>query len=86
MLLVWMAGKLNHHREDMTATTVVPQPCSHLLHIKDNISGTEFLVDSGAEISLVKPLPAELRFKNNDYSLVTANGNKITTYGTRTMT
>ena len=58
-------------------------PRSHLLHITDKNLGTEFLVDCGAEISLVRPFKSELRFKDNDKYLVAASGNKISTYGTR---
>ena len=80
------AGKLLDHHSRVTDTIVEElQPCSHLLHIKDQKSYIDFLVDTGAEISLVKPLHSELRYKTNDYQLVAANGAKIPTYGTRVL-
>ena len=80
------AGKLLDHHSRVTDTTVGElQPYSHLLHIKNQKSNIDFLVDTGAEISLVKPLHSELRYKTNDYQLVAANGAKIPTNGIRVL-
>ena len=59
--------------------------CSPLPHIKDKESGLLFLLDSGAEISLVKPLPHEHRNQQASNALVTVNGAPIATFGFRTM-
>ena len=59
--------------------------CSPLPHIKDKESGLLFLLDSGAEISLVKPLPHEHRNQQASNPLVTVNGAPIATFGFRTM-
>ena len=61
------------------------QPYSHLLHIQDQKSNINFLVDTGAEISLVEPVHSELRYETQDYQLVAANGAKIPTYGPRVL-
>ena len=84
--LCMAAGKLLDHHSRVTDTTVGElQPYSHLLHIKDQKSNIDFLVDTGAEINLVKPLHSELRYKTNDYHLIAANGAKIPTYGSRVL-
>ena len=61
-----MAEKLFSHREDLTATLVVYPHRSQLLRIKDIKSGILFFVDSGAEISLIKPTFSELQIKDDN--------------------
>ena len=73
-----MAGKLvSHHAK--WAAPVMTKSCS-LPHIKDKESGLLFLVDSGAEISLMKP--KNLQASN---ALVTVNSAPIAIFGSRTM-
>ena len=67
------------------AAPVMTKSCSLLPHIKDKESGLLFLLDSGAEISLVKPLPHEHRNQQASNPLVTVNGAPIATFGFRTM-
>ena len=55
-----------------------------LLHILDNTSKINFLVDTGAEVSVVLPKKSELQRPPNR-SLIAANGTPIRCYGTRPM-
>ena len=57
---------------------------SHLLHVKDLISNEFFLVHSGAEISIVKPILSEKRSKARS-ELISVDGSPISTYGKRTL-
>ena len=53
-----------------------------LLHVRDEVSKTFFLVDTGAEVSLVPPTRPDLT-KAPSMNLVAANGSAIKSYGTR---
>ena len=67
------------------AAPVMTKSCSPLPHIKNKESGLLFLLDSGAKISLVKPLPHEHRNQQASNPLVTVDGAPIATFGFRTM-
>ena len=56
---------------------------SRLLHVRDKVSGCSFLIDTGAEVSLVPASPADHRTAAPSAPLVAANGTEIKTYGTR---
>ena len=57
-----------------------------LLWVRDARSGIRFLIDSGAEVSVVPPTDAECRYQSRTaYDLVAANHTPIATYGTRTL-
>ena len=56
-----------------------------LLHVKDTISGAHFLIDTGAEVSIVPPTASDLHRPPN-LALVAANGLRIKSFGTRQMT
>ena len=51
------------------------------MHIFDTISGTHFLVDTGAEVSIVPPTTAEVKEPQNR-NLIAANGSPIKSFGT----
>ncbi|GBN38220.1 Transposon Ty3-G Gag-Pol polyprotein [Araneus ventricosus] len=55
------------------------------LVIHDRPSGLNFLVDTGADISVVPPSSAELCKPKSLLNLLAANGTKINTYGTRNL-
>ena len=59
---------------------------SSLLHIYDYKSNQLFLLDAGAEISVVTPNQEDKNNRTSDLPLVAANGSSITTYGNRRMT
>jgi hypothetical protein len=56
-----------------------------LLHVKDALSNIYFLVDTGAEVSIVPPTGPDLN-KPSSMNLIAANGSRIKSYGTRQMT
>ncbi|BHF71885.1 hypothetical protein SprV_0401494600 [Sparganum proliferum] len=55
------------------------------LFLWDRIAGTKFLVDSGAEVSVVPPTPAE-RKNRSSFCLTAANNCSISTFGQRSIT
>nr|AAK07485.1 gag-pol polyprotein [Clonorchis sinensis] len=71
--------------QSVTATTVCGPPrTSRLFHITDRSSGLRFLVDTGAEVSV---LPHKTPLHDSaSYSLQAANGTRIATYGERSLT
>ena len=72
-------GKLKRRHDG--ATNYVGGEISRLLNVSDKASGYNFLVDSGAQVSLI---PATGFFKNKPPQKLTlraANGSLIETYG-----
>ena len=67
-----------------TALTTTSVKGNHLLHVNDLISNEFFLIDSGAEISIVKPTSLEKRSKARS-KLISVDGSFILTYGNRTL-
>ena len=59
---------------------------SRLFHITDNYSGLRFLVDTGAEVSLLPVSPSDRKNRQIGLSLQAANNSSIATYGTRSLT
>ena len=55
-------------------------------HVYDYKSNQLFLIDTGAEISVVTPNQEDKNTRTSDRPLVAANGSFITTYGNRRMT
>ena len=55
------------------------------LFVRDRYSKQEFLVDTGADVSVIPPTSSENKCPSR-YSLQAANGTHITTYGTRSVT
>ena len=64
---------------------VTGQNPSRLLYVWDRTAGHKFLVDTGAQVSVFPASPQDRRRQKMD-ALVAANGSKIDTFGTRTMT
>ncbi|CAE1162053.1 unnamed protein product [Acanthosepion pharaonis] len=60
-------------------------PKSRLFYIRDENSGYLFLVDTGAQISVIPAKPNMLTRKT-DYTLQAANGSSIQTYGETSLT
>ncbi|CAH8647502.1 unnamed protein product, partial [Schistosoma rodhaini] len=56
---------------------------SRLFYIQDRMTGTQFLVDTGAEISVVPPVCDDKRNLNTSLVLKAANKSDIKTYGKR---
>ena len=56
------------------------------MFITDGNSGHRFLVDTGAEVSVIPPTPAEQKHKQDGLGLQAVNGSSISTFGTRSLT
>ena len=56
-----------------------------LLYLCDSITKRQFLVDTGAEVSVLPATGLETRTQHPGPSLTAANGSSIRTYGTRTL-
>ena len=57
-----------------------------LFHVWDSLSKRKFLVDTGAEISVVPATRFDWLNGHTGASLLAANGSHISTFGTRTLT
>ena len=68
------------------ATSATGPSRSRLFFIKDRTSGEKFLVDTGAEVSVLPPSGPPSSRQPTGYSLQAANYSSIATYGTRSMT
>ncbi|BHF71159.1 hypothetical protein SprV_0401421400 [Sparganum proliferum] len=69
----------------MTTTAAGPSRPSRVFYINDKSSGLCFLVDTGAEVSVIPPLRRH-RLKPSQFSLQAANSTTISTYGQRSFT
>ena len=59
---------------------------SRLFYITDRISTHRFLIDTGAEVSVLPPSPVECQQLCTDCSLVAVNRATILTYGKHSLT
>ena len=73
--------------QSLAATSATgPTRSSRLFFIKDRTSGEKFLVDTGAEVSVLPPSGPPSSRQPTGYSLQAANHSSIATYGTRSLT
>ena len=77
-------GKLPGHA--LKATGVAGLSHSRLFYITDTISNYRFLIDTGAEVSVLPATCSERRQQNADFNLVAVNGGTIPTFGKRSLT
>ena len=70
------SGKIIGRCVETAPSAVTPQS-SQLLHIKDSKSDELFLVDSGAEVSFVKPTASEKNVLTTNVLLVSVNGSLV---------
>ncbi|XP_046492912.1 uncharacterized protein [Neodiprion pinetum] len=68
----------------MAETDSLAQPSR--LFVKDRPTGTQFLVDTGSDLSIIPPGGAPARKARTGYQLRAANGSPIDTFGWTTMT
>ena len=68
------------------ATGVTGLIPSRLLYITDNSLGYRFLIDTGAEVSVLPPSHTERKHQQNGCNLLAVNGSEIATYGKRSLT
>ena len=58
-----------------------------LLHVRDATTGISFLIDTGAEVSIILPNQEDIqKHPHPNRSLVAANGSPIDTYGVKKLT
>nr|VZI06335.1 unnamed protein product [Spirometra erinaceieuropaei] len=73
-------------RQPVMATTAAgPSRTNRLFYINGKSSGLRFLVDTGAEVSVIPPLRRH-RLKPSQFSFQAANSTTISTYGQRSLT
>ena len=67
-------------------TSVTGLQPSRLFYVTDNHTGLRFLVDTGAEISVIPPFAADRTHLKDSLSLQAVNNTPIATYGNRLLT
>ena len=70
----------------LAVTSVSGPQCSRLFYITDKTTGTRFLVDTGAEVSVIPKAPSDRQQQANLFALQAVNNTPIATYGTRSLT
>nr|VZI16354.1 unnamed protein product [Spirometra erinaceieuropaei] len=80
------SGRRSHSTPEATAAAArVANLNTRRLFLWDRIAGAKFLVDSGAEVSVVPPTPAERKTRSS-FCLTAANNSSIPTFGQRSIT
>nr|VZI42314.1 unnamed protein product [Spirometra erinaceieuropaei] len=82
---VTASGRQSHPTVEAIATESVANVHTRRLFLWDRIAGAKFLVDSGAEVSVVPPTPAERKTRSS-FCLTAANNSSIPTFGQRSIT
>ena len=74
--------------QSLAATSATGLQPSHLFYVTDHSTGLRFLVDTGAEISVIPPSRTERKhlIQQDDFSLQAVNNTAIATYGRRSLT
>ena len=65
----------------LAATGVSGQHFSRLFHVSDTNTHTQFLVDTGSEVSVIPPTPADHRRQLDKLTLTAVNNTPVCTYG-----
>ena len=68
------------------ATGVTGQAQSRLFYVCDNNTHTRFLIDTGSEVSVLPPSPADYRHLPDKLTLIAVNDTPIPTFGKRSLT
>ena len=76
---------VKHPGPSLAVTSAGGQLSSRLFYITDSISGMQFLIDTGADISVIPPSPLERKHPQT-LRLEAVNHTPIQTYGTRLLT
>ena len=69
----------------LVATSAAGQTPSRLFYVSDRSSGIRFLVDTGAEVSVIPPTCTDRRNQQRHFSLQAVNNTNIATYGARSL-
>ena len=62
------------------------QKQGHLFHVVDKSSGLRFLVDTGAEVSVIPPSQTNHKCPQQNFTLQAVNNTSITTYSSLSLT
>ena len=81
---LFILGKLRGQR--LKATNVTGLHPSRLFYVTDRTSGLRFLVDTGAQVSVIPPSAHERTQLPSTLTLQAVNNSTIRTYGTRSLT
>ncbi|CAH8467626.1 unnamed protein product, partial [Dicrocoelium dendriticum] len=65
---------------------ICPTHTNRRLIIQDRTSGLHFLIDTGADISVIPPSQSQHALKQSSLRLTAANGTCISTFGQRSLT
>ena len=68
-----------------TSATGLPH-LSRLFYVRDTHTGTQFLVDTGSEVSVIPPSLSDCRHPPDKLTLTAVNDTSIPTYGRRSLT
>ena len=82
---LFLFGKRGGQAVEATSASGQTPPQSRRLFVRDRASHTKFLVDSGAEISVIPPTDVDRQFPSQ-LSLRAANNSPISTFGQRSLT
>ena len=69
----------------LVVAPAVGQQTRRLFYVSDQLSGHRFLVDTGAQVSVVPPRALDMHSVTTEIQLKAANGTAIRTFGTRTI-
>ena len=59
---------------------------SRLFYITDHSSGLRFLVDTGAQVSVIPPTSSQRKLRQDGFQLQAVNNSSIATYGNQSLT
>ena len=72
------------HQPVAAAYCAGPHPVSRLLHVTDPLTRHRFLIDTGAEVSVLPATSADHRRPSQpEHTLGAVNGSSIASFGTR---
>jgi hypothetical protein len=74
------------HGQSLAATNVTGLQPSRLFYVTDRYTGLRFLVDTGAQVSVLPPSPEDRKHPRADLTLQAVNDTSIRTFGTGSLT
>ena len=69
----------------LAATGAAGRSLSRLFYVRDTHTGTQFLVDTGSEDSVIPPSPSDRKHPPDKLTLMAVNNTPIPTYGKRSL-
>ncbi|UYV84724.1 hypothetical protein LAZ67_X003220 [Cordylochernes scorpioides] len=74
-------GPIQDHEAILGNASTLMDSRKHRLFVEDKETGLQFLIDSGADVSVIPPTDKDV--PSNELLLYAANGSKIVTFGTK---